>query len=194
MAKSAGANKRNDENKINIGIKLTFVAVAVLCVIMLAYTVVDSMGILDRSTTAMTVGEDEITVSELNKYYHTTRSSFLSEYGDVLMMYGYDYTNVAFDSQPCMMDNTITWKQYFLQEAQASAQEISLLYQEALKNGYTEMTETDKGYYDAYFTQLAQAAEAQGVSESKYLKMVFGNGTTKADVEEYYAKRCLAGG
>ena len=90
MAKSAGANKRNDENKINIGIKLTFVAVAVLCVIMLAYTVVDSMGILDRSTTAMTVGEDEITVSELNKYYHTTRSSFLSEYGDVLMMYGYD--------------------------------------------------------------------------------------------------------
>ena len=194
MAKSAGANKRNDENKINIGIKLTFVAVAVLCVIMLAYTVVDSMGILDRSTTAMTVGEDEITVSELNKYYHTTRSSFLSQYGDALMMYGYDYTNAAFDSQPCMMDNTITWKQYFLQEAQASAQEISLLYQEALKNGYTEMTETDKGYYDAYFTQLAQAAEAQGVSESKYLKMVFGNGTTKADVEEYYAKRCLAGG
>ena len=129
MAKSTGANKRNDENKIGLGIKLTFVVVALLCVVMLVYSVVDSTGMLDRNTTAMTVGEDEISVSELNMYYQTVRSNFLSQYGDVLMMYGYDYTNVAFDSQPCMMDTTMTWKQYFMEEAKASAQEISLLYQ-----------------------------------------------------------------
>ncbi|MBQ4578767.1 MAG: peptidylprolyl isomerase [Clostridia bacterium] len=194
MAKSAGANKRNDENKINPGIKLTFVAVAILCVIMLVYTVVDSMGIFDRNTTAMTVGEDEINVSELSMYYHTSRSNFLSQYADVLMMYGYDYTSSTFDAQPCLMDNTVTWRQYFLEEAEASAQEISILYQEAQKNGYTEMSEADKANYDNYFTQLSAAAKEQGVSESKYLKMVYGNGATMEAVQEYYAKRCLAAG
>ena len=194
MAKSTGANKRNDENKIGLGIKLTFVVVALLCVVMLVYSVVDSTGMLDRNTTAMTVGEDEISVSELNMYYQTVRSNFLSQYGDVLMMYGYDYTNVAFDAQPCMMDTTMTWKQYFMEEAKASAQEISLLYQEAQKNGYTEFDAEDQMQFDTYFTQLGKAAEQAGVSESKYLKMVYGNGTDRAAVEDYYAKRCLAGG
>lgn len=194
MAKSAGANKRNDENKINPGIKFTFIMVAVLCVIMLVYSVVDSMGILDRNTTAMTVGEDEISVSELNMYYQTVRSNFLSQYSDVLLMYGYDYTSATFDSQACLMDSTVTWKQYFMEEAEASAEEISILYQEAQKNGYTELSADDQVQFDTYFTQLAKAAEEAGVSESKYLKMVYGNGTEREGVEAYYAKRCLAAG
>ena len=53
MAKSAGANRRNDENKINPGIKITLIVVALLCVFMLGYGVVDSTGVLDRSTTAI---------------------------------------------------------------------------------------------------------------------------------------------
>ncbi len=194
MAKSAGANKRNDENKIGLGIKLTFVVVALLCVVMLVYSVVDSMGIMDRNTTAMTVGEDEISVSELNMYYQTVRSNFLSQYADVLMMYGYDYTNPAFDAQACLMDSTMTWKQYFMEEAKASAEEISILYQEAQKNGYTQLTADDQVMFDTYFVQLAKAAEEAGVKENKYLKMVYGNGTDRAGVETYYAKRCLAAG
>ena len=193
MAKSAGANKRNDEHKINLGIKLTFVVVAILCVIMLVYSVVDSMGILDRNTTAMTVGEDEISVSELNMYYQTVRSNFLSQYSDILLMYGYDYTSATFDSQACLMDTTVSWKQYFMEEAMASAEEISVLYQEAQKAGYT-MTANDQAQFDAYFTQLAKAAEQADVSEAKYLKMVYGNGAERAGVETYYAKRCLAAG
>ena len=42
MAKSAGANRRTDENKINPGIKITLIVVALLCVVMLAVI----MGIL----------------------------------------------------------------------------------------------------------------------------------------------------
>ena len=33
-----------------------------------------------------------------------------------------------------------------------------------------------------------KAAEQAGVSESKYLKMVYGNGTDRAAVEDYYKK------
>ena len=121
MAKSAGANRRTDENKINPGIKITLIVVALLCVVMLAYSAVDALGIIDRNTTAMTVGEDEITVTELNQYYHTTRNGFLNQYGDYLSMYGYDlYNAAAVDMQPSLFDSNKTWKEYFMIAAQAT--------------------------------------------------------------------------
>ncbi len=194
MAKSAGANRRNDENKINPGIKITLIVVALLCVFMLGYGVVDSTGVLDRSTTAMTVGEDEISVTELNQYYHTTRNGFINQYADYLSMYGYDMTNAAaFDMQYSLFDSTKTWKEYFLDEAKAAAEEISLLYQEANKNGYT-MTTEDQDQYDLYMESLNAAAEANDMSVAKYCKVLYGTGTKLSDVEAYYQKRVLAAG
>ena len=193
MAKSAGANKRNDENKINPGIKITLIAVAVLCVIMLAYSVINSMGILDRSTTAMTVGEDEISVVELKQYYSTARSNVINTYGQYLLMYGYDYTNPAFDSMSCMFDSTITWKQYFTEEAQAAAEEISILYQESQKAGYT-MTEEDKANLESYMKSLDDVAAEAGMSTAKYVTRAYGSGTKVADVEAYQQKRVIASG
>lgn len=194
MAKSAGANRRTDENKINPGIKITLIVVALLCVVMLAYSAVDALGIIDRNTTAMTVGEDEITVTELNQYYHTTRNGFLNQYGDYLSMYGYDlYNAAAFDMQPSLFDSNKTWKEYFLIEAQAAAEEVSLLAQEANKAGYT-MTAEDQEQYDLYMESLKSAAEANNMSVAKYCKALYGAGTKVSDVESYYQKRVLSAG
>ena len=190
MANSA---KRNDENKIGLGVKLTLIAVAVLCVVMLAYTVVDSMGILDRNTTAMTVGEDEISVTQLNQYYHTTRNGFLNQYYDVLAMYGYDLTNGSFDNSVSMFDSTMTWRQYFQEEAKSAAAEVSMLAAEGEKAGYT-MSADDQAQYDLYMESLANAAEAQDMSVNKYIKLLYGSGTKLSDVEEYYTKRVYAAG
>ena len=190
MANSA---KRNDENKIGLGIKITLIAVAVLCVVMLAYTVVDSMGILDRNTTAMTVGEDEITVTELNQYYHTTRNGFLNKYYDVLAMYGYNLTDGSFDNSISMFDSTMTWRQYFQEEAKSAAAEVYMLAAEAEKAGYT-LSADDQAQYDTYMESLATAAEEQDMSVSKYVKLLYGNGTKLSDVEAYYTKRVYAAG
>ncbi len=192
MAKSASANRRNDDNKINIGIKITLIAVAVLCVFMLGYTLVDSMGIMDRNTTAMTVGEDEISVSELNQYYHTTRNGFLSQYGSMLSMYGYTLDS-TFDMQTSMFDSTKTWKQYFLEQAKSAAEEVSLLYNEAKAAGYT-MSADDQAQYDLYMETLKDAAEENNMSVKKYCKALYGNGTKLSDVEAYYQKRVLTAG
>ena len=194
MAKSAGANRRNEENKINPGIKITLILVAVLCVFMLGYSLVDSTGMLDRNTTAMTVGEDEISVTELNQYYHTTRNGFLNQYADVLSMYGYDMTNGAtFDMQYSLFDSTKTWKEYFLEEAKAAAEEVSLLAQEANKAGYT-LTAEDQEQYDLYMESLKSAAETNEMSVAKYCKLLYGSGTKLSDVEAYYHKRVLSSG
>lgn len=190
MANSA---MRNDENKIGLGIKITLIAVAVLCVVMLAYTVVDSMGILDRNTTAMTVGEDEISVTQLNQYYHTTRNGFLNQYYDVLAMYGYDLTNGTFDNSVSMFDSTMTWRQYFQEEAKSAAAEVYMLAAEGEKAGYT-LSADDQAQYDLYMESLSNAAEAQDMSVNKYIKLLYGNGTKLSDVEAYYTKRVYAAG
>lgn len=193
MAKSAGANRRNDENKINPGIKITLIVVAVLCVVMLVYTAVDALGIIDRSTTAMTVGEDKISVTELNQYYRSTRSSFLNENAYMLSMYGYDLTSGTFDLQTCLYDSSMTWKDYLMKQAQNIAKEVSLLYQEANANGY-EMSADDQEQYDQYMQSLEEAAEEYGVSTSKYCKLLYGSGTRLSDVESYYQKRVYTAG
>ena len=192
MANSASA-KRNDENKIGLGIKITLIVVAILCVFMLVYTVVDSMGILDRNTTAMTIGEEEISVIELNQYYHTTRNGFVNQYYDVLAMYGYDLTSGTFDNSYSLFDSTMTWRQYFMEEAKAAVQEVSMLSQEAEKAGYV-MSEDDKAQFNVYMDSLATAAEDQDMSVNQYVKLLYGKGTKVSDVEEYYTKRVYAAG
>lgn len=193
MAKSKSANRRNDENKINPGIKITLIVVAVLCVVMLVYTAVDALGVIDRNTTAMTVGEDKISVAELNQYYSSIRSSFMNENYYLLSMYGYDLTSGTFDLQTCLYDSSMTWKEYLMKQAQNVAQEVSLLYQEARKNGY-EMSADDQAQYDTYMQSLETAAEDYGVSSSKYCKLLYGSGTRLSDVEAYYSKRVYSAG
>ncbi len=193
MAKSAGADRRKNENKINPGIVITLILVAALCVFMLGYTLVDNSGMLDRKTAAITAGEDTVSVTELNQYYHTTRNGFLNQYADVLSMYGYDLTGGTFDMQPSMFDNTKTWKQYFMDQAKAAALEVSLMYQEATRNGYT-MSAEDQAQYDLYMQTLQDAAQQNDMSVSKYCKLLYGAGTKLSDVEAYYQKRVLTAG
>ncbi len=193
MAKSNGAKRRTDENKINPGIKITLIVVAVLCVVMLVYTAADALGIVDRHTTAMTVGDDTITVAELKQYYSSVRSSVLNDYGSILTMYGYDPTSSSFELQTCLFDSSKTWRDYFTTYAENIAQEVSLLYQEAVKNGYV-MSDEDQSTLDAYMQSLEEAAEEYGVSTSKYCKLLYGTGTKVSDVESYYSKRVYSAG
>lgn len=189
MAKSASAGRRGDETKTGLGIKIVLIAVAVLCVLALVYTICDATGVLARSTTAMKVGDDSISAMELRQYYGNTRSSVLSQYGSTLQAYGYDLSSSTFELQTCLFDSSRTWKQYFTDQAEASAQQISVLVQQAEENGFTYDTAQD---VQDYLDGLQSAADDAGYSLSKYLRLAYGKGTKVSDVESYYAKRALA--
>lgn len=193
MAKSAGASRRDQDNKIHPGIKITLIVVAILCVATLVYAICDATGIVDRNATAMTVGDEKISVMEFNQYYHAIRGSFLNQNGSYLSMYGYDISSPAFDAQICIFDSNKTWKEYFADQAKNTVEQFSILYQEAQKAGYT-MSEEDQKQYDSYFSTLSSAADEAGMSESAYVRRLYGSGTRMSDVEAYYNKRCLATG
>ena len=186
MAKSNNPSRKNSEGT-GIGIKITLIAVAVLCVLALVYAIVSGTGILARSTTAMTVGKDNISAAELKQFYADTRASN----GYYLQMYGYDVSSAAFDAQSCLFDSSKTWKEYFLEQAENTAQQVSILYQRAKEQGMT-VSDTRQQEVNEFMTNIQETADSYGYSLSKYISLAFGTGIRKSDVEAYRAKRALA--
>ena len=190
MAKSNNPSRKNSEGT-GIGIKITLIAVAVLCVLALVYAIVSGTGILARSTTAMTVGKDNISAAELKQFYADTRASFMNSNGYYLQMYGYDVSSAAFDAQSCLFDSSKTWKEYFLEQAENTAQQVSILYQRAKEQGMA-ISETRQQEVDDFMVNIQEAADSYGYSLSKYISLAFGSGIRKSDVDAYRAKRALA--
>lgn len=189
MAQSKNNGKQNAG--VSLGIKLTLIAVALLCVAALVYGILNTTGVIARNTTAMTVGEETISTLEMRQYYANTRSSFMSQYGDMLAQYGYDVSSAAFDAQPSLFDSSSTWKEYFLSSAQASARETSILTQEAAKAGYT-LTESDRQSVADYMASLNSMAETGGYKPEEYVRRLYGKNVTLSDAEAFFTKRTLA--
>ncbi len=185
------AQSKKNDNSIGIGIKITLICVAILCVCGLVYAILNGTGVLARNTTAMTVGDDKISVLEMRQFYYNTKSSFIGTYGNILSEYGYDTTSSAFESQPSLFDSSTTWKDYFLSSAEASAKEISILSQEATKAGYA-LTDNDRQTISNYMDSLTTLAESYGYTEQQYITMLFGKNVKKSDVETFFTKRTLA--
>lgn len=190
MAKSNSASMRGDANKTGVGIKIVLAVVAVLCAAALVYTICDASGLLARNTTAMTVGSDKISANELNQYYVAARNSYLNNYGSTLQQYGYDIYSSTFDSTVCLFDTSRTWKEYFLDSAKASAEQISVLCQKAEQEGFATVDDCADEVAD-YVASMETEANTYGLTLKQYLSKVFGNGTRLADAEHYYAKRAL---
>lgn len=184
-------SKKNDKDSVGLGIKLTLICVALLCVCGLVYAILNATGVLARNTTAMTVGDDQISVLEMRQFYYNTKNSFISTYGNILSEYGYDPTSAAFETQPSLFDSSTTWKDYFLTSAEASAKEISVLYQEAKKAGY-ELTDNDRQTISNYMDSLKTLAQSNGYTEKQYLRLLFGKNVNMTDVETFFTKRTLA--
>lgn len=190
MAKPKNPSRKNDAGT-GIGIKITLIAVAVLCVLALIYVIASSSGLLARSATAMTVGEEDITAAELKMYYADTRANVLNSYGYYLQLYGYDYTSSTFEAQTCIFDSSKTWKQYFTEQAEDMAYQVSILSQKATESGMS-ISEDRQQELDNFMDTLSETAEEYGYSLKKYVKLAFGSGIRVSDVEAYRAKRALA--
>ena len=82
-----------------------------------------------------TAGEFELTMGELQMYYWQEVSGFLNQYGSYAGYYGLDISQ-PLDTQPCMVQEGLTWQQYFLFSALNSWHTYQALDSEAEKNGY----------------------------------------------------------
>ena len=130
------------------------------------------------------VGEQKLTNSELQLHYRSAVYNFLNEYYYYLSAIGLD-TTLPLGEQTCGMDQSMTWEQYFLEQALESWKSYAILVEMANAEGFEE-SEEDKTYLE----ELPATIEAEAISygyESVEAMLVDqgGPGATEAGLLTY---------
>ena len=165
----------------SLWIKIGVIAFVAIFVATLLFSVLRySTGVMHRLTPAITVGDEKATAMDMRVFYADTRMNYLYQYGYILQMYGYDLSTI--DAQTCLYDSTITWSQYFLNQALNSMTSVLILKQMAEADGYKVSAEV-KADVAAYIDGIEQAAKDADMSTRTYLKRAYGTGTSLKDIE-----------
>ncbi len=179
MAKTTTAAPKSSTKSILIKIGvIAFIAVfvAVLAFSALRYTT----GVVHRAAKAVRIDGEKLSAMDLRIFYNDARNSYLYQYGYILEMYGYDLSTI--DSQVCLLDNTMTWGQYFVNQGFTQASNVLTLKILGEKAGFTAPNAEEN--VAAYIENVKAAAEEEGISVKKYLKNAYGKGTSLKDLEK----------
>lgn len=172
-----------------------FAVVLALMVVFAAWTMIsnaiETSGIKERSTVAVTVGDHDISNAELNYFYIDAVNNFYSNYGSYASMFGLDLSK-PLDEQITNEETGATWADDFLSTAIDNATAVYALADEAEAQGYT-LSEDDLAAVESNMTYLPLYAATYGYSDvDSYLKAMYGNGASEESLKAYYELTYLA--
>lgn len=159
LAPKSKKHKGHTVRNIALGVAGTLVAVA------LVFGILFGNGVLQRSFTAMQVGEQKISAMEYGYYYSQVRNSFVNNYGEALSQSGIDMTTI--DSQAYSED--MTFGEYFKQSTATQLTNMYSIYNEAKAANY-ELSAEGKEKLQASLDSLTAAAEEQKTTPEKLLR------------------------
>ena len=177
--------EQKESRKLRLYTGLFTAAIAVMIVVVIASRVVSS-GFIPRSTTALTVGGTKVSAAELNHYYIDSVNSFLENAGDYISLFGLDTTK-ALDEQYYSEADQLTWSDYFLDQATASAQNMYAVYNAAKAEGY-KLSAEGQATVDSTISNMSAYAVLYGyTSTDAYIEAVYGKGCNE-DTFRHYAE------
>ena len=132
------------------------------------------------------IGSHKIDKKEFNYYYNSAFSNFYSQYGSYASYFGLDVSQ-SLDQQS--YSDTMTWKDYFEQQAVSQLQNTYALTDEASSASFEYDASDD---VDSYVKNITDQAEEEGESAEEYVQSIFGSGMTLDDVKEYVSRSSLA--
>lgn len=148
------------------------------------YTADDETVIAAADTVVATMGDAQLTVSQLQVYYWLEVSSFLNSlynYGMDASYLGLDY-NLGLDVQTCSIAQGRTWQQFFLESALGSWQNYQSMSLAAQNAGF-ELEEAYRTQLDNMPQSLETQAQSYGMADAKEL-LAYNVGNC-ADIEDY---------
>ena len=165
-------------------IKTGCILAVIICVCIAAWKFYDNYQ--EKHGPYITVGDHEIQKAEFDYYYYSSLNSFVSTYGSYLSYFGLD-TSKPLDQQ--QYSDTMTWDDYFQQQAVNQLKNVYALTDEANEKGFEYDATSD---YDDMVSSIQSYAEQQGVSEDEYCKSVFGSDATLEGIKPYVEMSGLA--
>lgn len=131
-----------------------------------------------------TCGDYALTNGELQFHYWAAVMNFLNENYYYLSYMGLDLSQNLAD-QPCAMDQTKSWEEYFLEQALESWRSYAMLCMRAQEEGY-ELDAEGKAYLDGLDEEIANEATAnQYASVKEMLLEQAGPGATLDGLKGY---------
>lgn len=155
-----------------------------------SFTVSDKKAEKKGDVVVATLGDAQLTNTQLQFYYWTAVYDFFGENYYYLSYMGLDYTK-PLDEQACVYDQTMTWQQYFLQSA-LDAWHGNMAFVLLAKENNFQMPADSRKELDELPATLEAAAKQNGYdSVDQMVQDSFGAGTTMADYLEYMENHYL---
>ena len=166
--------KEKKEERISTAVGIVFL-VALVCL-------VASFPIrtyLATHETYVVINGEKVNKVEFDYAYNTSKNNYITQYGSYLSYFGLDTSK---DLSTQMYSETLTWKDYFEQNAVESLKQNKALMAEAKAAGFTYDT-TDE--YNTFKETIKTSAAAAGVSDKEYVRSIYGSYATMGRIEEY---------
>lgn len=160
-----------------------YTIIGVVVVVLVAALLFWDSGIIQRNQTALTVGDAKYTVNDVGFYYYDTRYS-------AQLSYYYMGTTPPSDDAVMNAESGQTYHDYYLEEATNALTSITAIYNEAVKNGYSDKDVADE--VQSEIDSLKASAASSGYSYAAYLKAQYGRYMTPAAYKAAYTRQAVA--
>lgn len=129
--------------------------------------------------TYVVINGEEVNKVEFDYVYNTSKNNYITQYGSYLSYFGLDTSK---DLSTQMYSDTLTWQDYFEQNAVESLKQNKALMAEAKAAGFTYDTMDE---YNTFKETIKTSAAAAGVSDKEYVRSIYGSYATMGRIEEY---------
>ena len=134
---------------------------------------------LETHETYVVINGEKVNKVEFDYVYNTSKNNYITQYGSYLSYFGLDTSK---DLSTQMYSDTLTWQDYFEQNAVESLKQNKALMAEAKAAGFTYDT-TDE--YNTFKETIKTSAAAAGVSDKEYVRSIYGSYATMGRIEGY---------
>ncbi len=199
IAKAAKKNAKSIEKRNSFAKtakKAIAIILAVAIVGLIGWKTIDTLGVVEKYATALTIGDEKISAAQFNYYYSTQYNQMVSQANYYSQSFGYD---IGFDTTlpPDEQKTTdadgkeTTWNEVIEKNAVDYAQFVTAYYNEAIKNKY-ELSEETKTEIDELIENYREQAATNNYSLNAFLRQTFGPGFNEKAFREQITKEYLA--
>ncbi len=185
--------EQKEAKKLSIYSIIFGVVIAAMLVTAVATAVsrtITNSGVYERST-AVTVGEHDVSAAELNIYFIEAVNSFMQQYGSFASYFGLDTTK-PLDEQVVNEETGMTWADDFLTSAKDTLRSTYAMVDLAKAEGF-ELTEADINNIEVTVNNMSAHAVMYGYPDvDTYLQANYGRGCTVELFKAYLTNTTLA--
>ena len=146
-------------------------------------------------STALTVGDESYSASEMSYYYANQYYYWANQYGSYASLFGLDTSGgiKGLDKQSCAMAGEgVSWKDYFLENAQNELIQEKALRDYAAQNGIA-LDQEELDAVESSFDGMDEYVRSQGYANAdKFFAANYGTGVNTNTVRQAYRNSALA--